>query len=341
MITPEPVEIIPRYASIESSTDGLLLESNIKDVSVVGLRNVQMTSTNDSINLNANRYVRLTATTKNVNLSAPVGQINLNSYEEILVNSSNNDVNINSNRTNINISSYLDTNVTSEEGDVNINANDGGMTIVVTNDINMTTGDTNSVYVHNPVKAKKIYQMSSLEGTVNAYSLLVPPGCIMPYAGSSAPGGWLMCNGSSYDIVEYQALYLIIGYTYGGSSSNFYVPDLRGRIPVGTTAGLTLPANNNVTSKSIGSTGGEEQHQLTIDEMPSHNHDVTDPGHTHSYTAPGGSDTYDVELANQSCGTQGSTTSSSTTGISIQNRGGDQPHNNMQPYLTVCYIIKY
>lgn len=88
---------------------------------------------------------------------------------------------------------------------------------------------------------------------------------------------------------------------------------------------------------TVGNTGGEATHVLSVSEMPSHNHAITDPGHTHSYSSTrgnivwngGSSSGLDPTLGN------GNTTISNTTGITINNTGSGSAHNNLQPYITV------
>ena len=138
-------------------------------------------------------------------------------------------------------------------------------------------------------------------------------GVIQMYAGSSAPSGWLICNGQAISRITYAALYAVIGTTYGtgDGSTTFNVPNLQGRVPIGVS-----------NTHTLGSTGGEETHTLTIAEMPSHNHSVNPYGKT------GNGDYF---------------SSTSILGDRItytHSTGGDQPHNNMQPYITLSYIIK-
>ena len=94
----------------------------------------------------------------------------------------------------------------------------------------------------------------------------------------------------------------------------------------------------------MGDISGEETHVLTTGEMPSHNHGVTDPGHAHSYVNNTNDQNTDNVFATESAADQvdiNNTTSSNTTGISINNTGGGQAHNVMQPYVVLRYFIKY
>jgi microcystin-dependent protein len=117
------------------------------------------------------------------------------------------------------------------------------------------------------------------------------------FAGSSAPTGWLVCDGSAISRATYSALFAVIGTTYGAGngSTTFNIPDLRGRAAIGTGQGSGL------TSRTLAQAGGEETHILTTTEMPSHNHGgattgganlthghgIYDPGHGHSIYDPG------------------------------------------------------
>jgi microcystin-dependent protein len=150
---------------------------------------------------------------------------------------------------------------------------------------------------------------------------------------------WLLCNGRSLPVSSYPLLFSIIGYNFGGAGANFNLPDSRGR-----TLGLT-GQGSGLSNRTLGQQVGTETHTLTINEMPTHNHTINDPGHTHTYT------TFDpIELSYDNDGpfTQGISnnpinvpTSSSTTGITLANTGGNQPHNIMQPTLFIGNLFVY
>ncbi|MFD2724913.1 phage tail protein [Hyunsoonleella rubra] len=160
------------------------------------------------------------------------------------------------------------------------------------------------------------------------------------FAGNFAPRGWALCQGQLLPISNYQALFSILGTTYGGDGrTTFALPDLRGRAPIhaGTGPGLT--------PRRLGAKGGAEQVTLSTPQIPNHDHTATtttqiavstDTGtelnadgnhlanHTNGYNA---TPTDDNELAG---------VSSSTT---TTNTGGSQAHDNMQPSITINYII--
>ena len=119
-------------------------------------------------------------------------------------------------------------------------------------------------------------------------NMTVPVGGIVPYAGSSAPAGWLICDGSVLSTATYSALYALIGTVYGADGGGtFKLPDLRGKGPIGAGQGESL------TNRVLASTFGTETHTLITAETPSHNHTqaahnhgVTDSGHSHSVNNP-------------------------------------------------------
>lgn len=92
-----------------------------------------------------------------------------------------------------------------------------------------------------------------------------PVGSIMIWAGSTAPTGWLLCDGTAYSTTTYSALYAVVGTTYGSGSGTFLVPNLKGKIPVGMDASQS-------EFNTRGETGGAKTHTLSTTEIPSHSH---------------------------------------------------------------------
>jgi microcystin-dependent protein len=158
-------------------------------------------------------------------------------------------------------------------------------------------------------------------------------GEIRMFAGNFPPSGWLFCDGSTLPISEYETLFQLIGTTYGGDGeSTFNIPDLRGRIPVHQG---TNPATG--TNYQMGEMAGVETVTLTTQQMPQHNHALTattNPPATQ--LNPGGN------LLGNSQGLMPyiqENPSGNLNGQAIQPAGGSQPHENMQPYLGLNYII--
>ncbi|MBN8741661.1 MAG: phage tail protein [Lysobacterales bacterium 69-70] len=143
-----------------------------------------------------------------------------------------------------------------------------------------------------------------------------------------APKGWALCNGQLLPINQNQALFSLLGTTYGGDGRvNFALPDLRGRIPVyiGGSSSFTL-----------GERGGEAAHTLTISELPQHNHMINATSAGGTVAAANAS----AMIASVSSSLYNTPTALTTLNpSSITNVGGSQAHNNMMPYLTLSFCI--
>ena len=140
-----------------------------------------------------------------------------------------------------------------------------------------------------------------------------------------APKGWALCNGQLLPINQNQALFSLLGTTFGGDGRvNFGLPDLRGRVPIHVGSGHTL-----------GEKGGEQAHTLSIAEIP-----------THVHVAQGSNNNGNVQDATNNVFGQVAgriyTDAANLTTLSpstIPNVGGSQAHLNMQPFLTISFCI--
>jgi microcystin-dependent protein len=156
-------------------------------------------------------------------------------------------------------------------------------------------------------------------------------GEIRPTAFSFAPSGWALCNGQLLSIGSNTALFQVMGTTYGGNGvSTFALPDLQGRIPVGAGQGLGL------TARARGESGGTETHTLALNQLPQHTHILRASSANGTTDQPGGN----LPARNPS-GIPQFTTAADTDLASgaVGTVGSGQPHNNLQPYIVVNYII--
>jgi microcystin-dependent protein len=163
-------------------------------------------------------------------------------------------------------------------------------------------------------------------------------GEIRMFAGTFAPVGWNLCDGTLLSISEYNALYSLIGTVWGGNgTSNFAVPDLRGRLPVGQGQGAGL------TNRTLGQGGGASQVQLTQAQMPAHSHTfyATSTGGTTVGAAANVLAAFTQPTGHVVLGYASGTTSA--TGImdthTISYAGASQYHTNLMPYQAVNFII--
>lgn len=182
---------------------------------------------------------------------------------------------------------------------------------------------------------------------------------------SAAPAGWLACDGSAVSRTTYAALFAAIGTQYGAGDgvNTFNLPDFRGRGPIGSGTGAGL------TARTVGQTGGEENHVLSVAELAAHAHPVSDPGHNHGntggvsahhthnfpstniITAAPSSVGLTSSYNNAALGITGLTTSNESTdhvhgtstartGVTTTNTGSGTGHNNMQPFTVAMFIVK-
>lgn len=145
-----------------------------------------------------------------------------------------------------------------------------------------------------------------------------------------APKGWAWCDGQILPLSQNTALFSLLGTTYGGDGkSNFALPDLQGRTPMHPGQGPGLSMHD------LGETGGTETVTLLESEMPSHTHSLMANGALGNRTNPQGNTLARVSGAAPYAAA--GTPTASLAPEALPPTGGDQPHNNMQPYLT-CYF---
>jgi microcystin-dependent protein len=144
-----------------------------------------------------------------------------------------------------------------------------------------------------------------------------PTGAIAPWVTTTAPTGWLLCDGATVSQTTYAALYSIIGHTFAADpgGGNFILPNMKGRIPVGLNSA-------DAEFDAIGhNTGGEKTHVLTTTEMPAHTHTFQDGAGN-----GGGGGFYGLENPRSDADTS--------------EVGSNTAHNNLMPYLAITFIIK-
>ncbi len=149
-------------------------------------------------------------------------------------------------------------------------------------------------------------------------------GEIRLFAGNYAPLDWALCNGQSLPINQNDALYGLIGTTYGGDGQvSFNLPDLQGRAPL-----------HRSPSYPMGSTGGCEQVSLSVAQVPQHTHAFPISGEAGTSTAP----LNKVPAMGAVYTTTAGNAQMAADAIAMST-GGAQPHDNMQPWLAMTYII--
>lgn len=195
-------------------------------------------------------------------------------------------------------------------------------------------------------------------------------GSIVMFAGSTAPAGWIICDGSAVSRADFSALFDVVGTQYGegDGSTTFNLPDISGRLLIGVSS-----------SHPVASTGGEENHVLTTQEMTEHTHVVGQHGHANGITATTPALTHTITQAvfkynarsgasggyssgtYKACVSSSQTVASRSTSVAVNNHpatycskngsitecdafdtsvsGQGIAHNNMQPFITLNYII--
>lgn len=157
----------------------------------------------------------------------------------------------------------------------------------------------------------------------------LPVGVQVPFGGNTIPDGWLLCDGRAVSRTTYKELFAVIGTTYGSGDgkTTFNLPDKRGRVSVGHNS-------YDVTFNTLGAKGGAKTVQLRIEHMPSHTHDSPYNAGVQWLGSSG--------YANSNYAWQyGYVFNRNELVGSLRPTGGDQPHDNLQPYEVDNYIIKY
>ena len=170
----------------------------------------------------------------------------------------------------------------------------------------------------------------SFSNSGNAQEAMI--GEVKMFAGNFAPRGWALCNGQLLQISQNSALFSILGTTYGGDGrTTFALPDLRGRVAVHAGSGTGL------IRKQLGQQGGAENVNISVRNLPSHTHAIKAVAEVGDEGLPNGN----LLASNSSANRSYSTLSSNATmnKSMVENTGGNLPVNNMQPYLTINYII--
>ena len=180
--------------------------------------------------------------------------------------------------------------------------------------VDIETGETKKI------KASALGNVGGITGDT------LPIGSMVPYGNENPPTNWLICDGSEISRFTYSDLFNVIGTSYGegDGSTTFNLPNKKGKISVGLDT-------QDTDFNTIGKTGGEKTHALTVTEMPSHSHTMED------------SKIYDYESQTGTGSIYASDTvlpPSWSTSRSTSSTGGGESHNNLQPYEVDNWIIK-
>ena len=167
----------------------------------------------------------------------------------------------------------------------------------------------------------------------------LPVGAVLPYAHQQVPSGWLSCDGSAVLQSQYPGLFALVGTRFGAAAAGYFrLPDLRGRTVIGSGQGAGL------SLRTIGEQGGEETHTLIVAEIPAHPHAIRASGAPGTSGTPAGN--YPAaNTINPSSGqpvdqTYSTAYNAMMNADAVAPTGGGLPHNNMQPYCVLHYIVR-
>jgi microcystin-dependent protein len=183
---------------------------------------------------------------------------------------------------------------------------------------------------NNVVQLDGTAKLPAVDGSALTGISGTPAGAVIPFAGTSAPTGWLLCFGQAVSRTTYAALFAITSTTYGvgDGSTTFNLPDLRGRVVAGeddmggTSANRLTNQSGGLNGDVLGAVGGAETHTLVTAELAAH---------THTINGASGSGSTNTNLDAASSNTRSEATSSTGSGTA---------HNNVQPTIILNYIIK-
>jgi microcystin-dependent protein len=143
------------------------------------------------------------------------------------------------------------------------------------------------------------------------------------------PKGWALCNGALLPINQNQAIFSLLGTTFGGDGRvNFALPNLQGRVPIHVGSGHVL-----------GERGGEVAHTLTSAEMPQHVHLLAASANAATVAVPGGNLPAAVDGTTFGSAYGAASQPVAMAALAVGTAGGSQPHDNMQPFLTLTFCI--
>ena len=202
-----------------------------------------------------------------------------------------------------------------------LNLLDGGTSV----GSSITIADTDGVVVNDGGTMKSVPASDFKE-------YIMPTGALMPYAGTSAPTGFLLCYGQAISRSTYADLFSAISTTYGtgDGSSTFNLPDLRGRVVAGqddmggSSADRLTDQTGGLNGDTLGDTGGSETHTLSTAQMPAHTHTVA----------------AQQQVGGDSTNRGGSGQLGAAATITTSSTGSGSAHNNVQPTIILNYIIK-
>lgn len=282
--------------------------------------------TDEMVNIQASRGIQLVSDSASITSPSTVlstggsGTPTISLDQEDGIQLSGGEINIQGDRGYINL----------DNGGIEINADSQGRDVIISSDNNTTLssygGNINLNTNHGLVKSNSPVT-AKVNGIADVY-LGCPIGTVVMWAGTIEPDGWLLCNGRDISTnSNYNELSQILGVTYNKSdddNSIVRLPDLQQCFPLGAMNDTAWGSKNYNTY--LGSTGGEIDHTLTVNEIPQH---------THQYT-------WGIK-GSQGSGFPGPEDPDSGGGYHRETlgTGGDQTHNNVPPFLAINFIIKY